>query len=122
MRNPQSIHIVVGKNIRKTREEIGLTQDELGKITNLSRVSINAIENGRRTQLRKDSIQRIASALNKPETYFYSFELDFHELIPELRPSITTIASLSADEQRLIIPAIKSIVDLIKPTGLQIPE
>lgn len=112
---PQSIHYIVGKNIRKAREEIGLTQDELGKKTQLSRVSINAIENGRRTQLRNDSIRRIALALNKPEIYFYGNEVDFYKLIPELKPSISMIAALSAEQQKRIIPAIKSILDIIKP-------
>lgn len=47
VRNTPEIYKAVGQNIRKAREIANLTQDALGVKVNLSRTSINNIENAR---------------------------------------------------------------------------
>jgi transcriptional regulator with XRE-family HTH domain len=72
----------VGVRIRNAREELGLSQSELSVKLEMSRVSISQIENGRRKQVKPELICKIAKALDKPETYFYSVEPDKETLLP----------------------------------------
>jgi transcriptional regulator with XRE-family HTH domain len=107
------IQNLIGEKIRKAREEIGLTQDELGNEIHLSRVSINAIENGHRKQINYESIRKIAHALNKPEKYFFGDEAEIQYLIPELKFSVNKMSKLPPEKQELLIPFINSIMNIV---------
>ncbi len=96
--------IIVGANIRKVREEVGLTQEELSQRTQLSRVTINQIEKGVRKQVKPDTLRRIANSLGKPESFFYSFGLihenDALDYLPKpLDEVFRKVLSLSRSEQ-----------------------
>lgn len=109
----KSLHVLVGANIRRVREEAGLTQEELSYATQISRSTINAIENGRRKQVGTDKIRRIASALKKPEAFFYGFESSTKDLCPTLKRTVGRLATLSVAEQESIAPIIINIIDLL---------
>ena len=55
----------VAKNIREARNNMGITQGELSKVTCLSRNTIVNFETGRRDPRIKD-LKKIAHALNVP--------------------------------------------------------
>lgn len=59
----------IGVRIKVAREQRELTQEDLGLLVNLSRVSIANIESGKQTAPFQTMI-RIAQKLNKPLTYF----------------------------------------------------
>lgn len=64
----------IGNRIRKRREELGLSQDELGKrIGYKSRSSINKIELGHRN-LTQSKIKAIADALETTPSYIMGWD------------------------------------------------
>ena len=56
------LSILVGKNIRKYRKKIGLSQEELAEKSGLHRTYIGGVERGERN-ITLDSLQNIADAL-----------------------------------------------------------
>lgn len=109
----KGLHILVGVNIRRAREEAGLTQEELSRSVQISRSTINAIENGRRKQVGTDNVRRIARVLQKPEAFFYGVETSSKSLCPTLKSTMGRLASLSVTEQESIAPIIINIIDLL---------
>jgi transcriptional regulator with XRE-family HTH domain len=60
---PEKIRQILAQNIKKRRESLGLTQERLAEISNLSVQTINTIE-GCRMWVSDKSITRLAKALN----------------------------------------------------------
>ena len=65
---------VFGKNVKKYRQQLGISQEELADRSNLHRTYISAIECFRRS-IALENIQRIADAL-EIETYKLFLEDD----------------------------------------------
>lgn len=116
----KGLHVLVGANIRRAREEAGLTQEGLSRAAQISRSTINAIENGRRKQVGTDNVRRIAHVLQKPEAFFFGVEISSKSLCPTLKSTIGRLASLSVAEQESIAPIIINIIDLMgtKPSNV----
>ena len=55
---------ILGSNIRKIRNEKGLTQEELGKAAKVGKTTIHKYETGEIPNIPYDRIVRIAKALN----------------------------------------------------------
>ena len=60
---PEKIRIILAQNVKKHRENMGLTQENLAEMTDLSVQTINTIE-GCRMWISDKSITRLAKALN----------------------------------------------------------
>jgi transcriptional regulator with XRE-family HTH domain len=60
---PEKIRQILAQNIKKRRESLGMTQEELAENANLSLQTINTIE-GCRMWISDKSITRLAKALN----------------------------------------------------------
>ena len=60
--------------LKKVREDMGLTQEELAKKSGVSRITIVGIETGRTQVTRTDTLAKIADAVGKtiPELFFCS--------------------------------------------------
>lgn len=58
----ESCHAMVGMRIRRIREMLGITQDDLAKRVGLKRVSVTNTEMGRQ-RLLLDGVERYAEAL-----------------------------------------------------------
>jgi transcriptional regulator with XRE-family HTH domain len=70
--SPKSIIITaIAQKVREARQESGLSQNELAQRVGLTRTRINQIEQGRTRTIKPENIQKIATALDKPELYFY---------------------------------------------------
>lgn len=54
----------IGTKIKKARIAKGLTQEELGLIVGVQKSAIAKYENGRIVNIKRSTIQKIASALN----------------------------------------------------------
>ena len=63
----------IGKNIRKTREDRGLTQKELSELTGISVIMLSQYENGKRKP-KHDNLIKIASALSCSPTYLMGYD------------------------------------------------
>lgn len=59
-----------GRSLLRRRKQVGLSQDELGKLTELHRVDIGAIERGERSP-RLDTILKVSAAC-KPRPASFS--------------------------------------------------
>ena len=62
---------IVGENIRKFRQESGITQEELALRSGLSQGYINQLELGRRNYTQK-SLELIADSLSRPVIKFFT--------------------------------------------------
>ena len=60
---PEKIRQILAQNIKKRRENLGLTQEKLAEMTDLSVQTINTLE-GCRMWISDKSITRLAKALN----------------------------------------------------------
>ena len=58
-----NLNEVVGVNLRRLRNALGVSQDEFADIASLHRTYIGAVERGERN-ITLDTLQRIADALN----------------------------------------------------------
>jgi transcriptional regulator with XRE-family HTH domain len=58
-----------GKRIRARRKDLGMTQEELGKKASVTKATINKYETGIVTNLKRSTIEDIASALNVSPSY-----------------------------------------------------
>lgn len=65
MITPNDFYLRLGDSIRRRREELRLTQAELGESLGLSRTSVTNIERGRQ-RLLIDQFQRVCKALDVP--------------------------------------------------------
>lgn len=66
---------IVGENIRKFRQESGITQEELALRSGLSQGYINQLELGRRNYTQK-SLELIADSLSQPVIEFFTDVLE----------------------------------------------
>lgn len=66
---------IVGSNIRKFRIKVGITQERLALMSNLSQGYINQLESGKRNYTQK-SLELIADAMSIPIIEFFREEKD----------------------------------------------
>src|SRR4051794_41519636 len=62
---------VLGNSIRQRRRELGLSLNQLAAATGLHKSFLSRVESGAVRQPAVDSLQRIASALQLPETELF---------------------------------------------------
>lgn len=65
---PQNVIMDMGSLIRCRRLELGMTQEELGKMIGVQKQAVCKYENGR-IDLKRDMIQKLATALEIPPSY-----------------------------------------------------
>ena len=82
-RKPNEIRRILAQNIKIRRENLGLTQEQLAEMTDLSAQTINTIE-GCRMWISDKSITRLAEALNvEVFQLFMSHHLDDAKIDPK---------------------------------------
>lgn len=82
----------MGEQIRKAREDLGLSQEELGNKIFRKRLAVSEMENGK-VEISAWVLPLLASALEKPISYFFPKSI-LHEI---------TLENLSVLEQELIL-------------------
>lgn len=106
----------IGQKIRKARLERGMTQQELGAIVGVQKSAIAKYENGKVINIKRSTLQKIASALNiRPsELIFTESPKDTAELHVriltdlQLMTAIKEYHELSEDKQKLVREIIHS--------------
>jgi len=82
---PEKIRQILAQNVKKLRENLGLTQENLAEMTDLSVQTINTIE-GCRMWISDKSITRLANALNvEIFQLFMPNQINIKELNPEYK-------------------------------------
>ena len=106
----------VGQKIKKARLERGMTQQELGNIVGVQKSAIAKYENGRVVNIKRSTLQKIASALEiRPSELMFDGSpketASLHVRIltdHELMRAIKEYHSLSEDKQKLVRDIISS--------------
>ena len=106
----------IGKKIRKARLERRMTQQELGAIVGVQKSAIAKYENGRVVNIKRSTLQKIASALNiRPSELIFTespketAELHVRILTDmQLMAAIKEYHELDEDKQRLVREIIHS--------------
>ena len=76
MNEVASLSQEVGKRIRRVREALDISQEELGAKAGVARVTINRLENGHRKQVDPGLVRRIARVLGCQETELYPLDFE----------------------------------------------
>ena len=100
----------LGKIIKKARIEKGLTQQALGEIVGVQKSAIAKYENGRIVNIKRSTLQKIASALNiRPSELLFEESpeetADFHVRIItdfELMDALKDYYKLSTENQKIV--------------------
>ena len=66
--------MTIGERIKKKREELGLTQEELGRLCGTTKQSVFKYENGIVTNIPLDRLSTIAEKLNVSTAYLMGWE------------------------------------------------
>lgn len=109
----------LGQKIKKARLERGLTQQELGDIVGVQKSAIAKYENGRVVNIKRSTLQKIASALElRPSELIFNESpkeaANLHVKIltdHELMKVIKVYHSLSEEKQKLVRDIIYSFKD-----------
>ena len=107
----------IGQKIRKARLERGMTQQELGNIVGVQKSAIAKYENGKVVNIKRSTLQKIASALNiRPSELLFSESpkdtADLHVKIItdfELMDTLKDYYLLSEENQRMVRELIRSL-------------
>ena len=107
----------IGQKIRKARLERGMTQQELGAIVGVQKSAIAKYENGKVVNIKRSTLQKIASALNiRPSELIFSESprdaADLHVRIItdfELMEALKDYYILSEENQRMVRDLIRSL-------------
>jgi transcriptional regulator with XRE-family HTH domain len=110
-------YLEIGQKIKKARLERGLTQQELGDIVGVQKSAIAKYENGRVVNIKRGTLQKIASALNiRPSELIFTESprdaADLHVRIItdlELMEALKDYYLLSEENQRMVRDLIRSL-------------
>lgn len=108
----------IGKKIKEARKNKGMTQEELGNIVGVQKSAIAKYESGRVVNIKRSTLQKIASALNiRPsELVFEDSPKDsasFHVKIIsdlELMSTLKDYYKLTQENQKIVRDLIRSLV------------
>lgn len=100
----------LGKKVRRIRQELGLTQEQLGERASLHYTYIGQVERGTKLPSLK-TLKKIASALNTDLDYFLEEGDKYHVSTRHLleKELLAVVRDRSPEEIRLIIDIIKRI-------------
>ena len=107
----------IGQKIKKARLERGLTQQELGSIVGVQKSAIAKYESGRVVNIKRNTLQKIAKALNiRPSELIFNESprdaADLHVRIItdlELMDAIKDYYVLSEEDKRMVRDLIRSL-------------
>ncbi len=124
----------MGKMIRQARENLGMSQEELGEIIYRKRLAVSEMENGK-VEISAWVLPLLANALKKPLSYFFppflitdipvnSLDENEHELIKHFREiydeslcnvAVSLVKVISEyDPEELIVNSIDLIADKLQ--------
>ena len=108
----------IGEKIKKARKTKGMTQEELGNIIGVQKSAIAKYENGRIVNMKRSTLQKIASALNiRPSELVFEESpkesASFHVKIIsdlELMSTLKDYYKLSSENQKIVRDLISNLV------------
>jgi len=96
----------IGERVRTARHDVHLSQAELARRAGLSRVSINQLENGKRSRVNPAVLRRVADILNTSELHFYGLaDEPTNGALPVSESAVMSEPLLSVFERLVVLPA-----------------
>lgn len=94
----------MGEKIYKLRKEKGLTLEELGNLVGVGKSTVRKWEKGMISNMKRDKISKLASALNVSPAYLMGWEMDDGDIgnafsCDNLEVEIDNMKSLSPNEK-----------------------
>ena len=107
----------IGRKIKNARMAKGMTQEELGNIVGVQKSAIAKYENGRIVNIKRSTIQKIASALNiRPSEFIFEESpentADLHVRVLtdlELMTAIKDYYKLNPSSQKMVRDLISNL-------------
>ena len=90
---------IVGKNIKRLREEKNMSQADLVRKAGVGKATINEIENGKRKNLNSNTINKISNALNVSVEELFIEDGQQEYCVTDIKEALNLI--LSSDELTL---------------------
>ena len=111
-------HMEIGQKIKEARNKKKLTQQELGELIGVQKSAIAKYESGRVVNIKRSTLQKIASALNiRPSELIFENSpkesAEFHVKIIsdlELMDSLKDYYKLTSDNQKIVRDLIRNLV------------
>lgn len=108
----------IGEKIKRARNIQGMTQEELGKIIGVQKSAIAKYESGRVVNIKRSTLQKIASALNiRPSELIFEESpkesASFHVKVIsdlELMNTLKDYYKLTQENQKIVRDLIRSLV------------
>ena len=108
----------IGKKIKEARKQKGMTQEELGHIVGVQKSAIAKYESGRVVNIKRSTLQKIASALNiRPSELIFEEtpkeSASFHVKVIsdlELMSTLKDYYKLTQENQKIVRDLIRSLV------------
>lgn len=108
----------IGQKIKEARNKKKLTQQELGELIGVQKSAIAKYESGRVVNIKRSTLQKIASALNiRPSELIFENSpkesAEFHVKIIsdlELMDSLKDYYKLTSDNQKIVRDLIRNLV------------
>lgn len=95
---------IVGKNIKRIRENKGLSAYKLAKLAHVGNTTISEIESGIRQSIKSDTLDKIADALNVTSDDLLKLENNEEYIVQDMEDAFDFLLSsdeLSIDEVEL---------------------
>ena len=97
----------IGEKIRRARLEKGMSQEELGDILGIQKSAVAKYENGRVTNIKRHTLQKLSDVLDIPP-----HELIYEEeLSDNVRQLVQFAKSVPEDKAEMILRVMRSIVE-----------
>ena len=111
-------HMKIGEKIKVARKKKGLTQEDLGKLVGVQKSAIAKYENGRVVNIKRSTLQKIASALNiRPSELIFEESpkesASFHVKVIsdlELMDALKDYYKLTSSNQQMVRDLIRNLV------------
>ena len=101
---------IVASRFVEAREELGLTQTELAKLSDISRYTISKIENEILQEISSSTLFSLATALKKPTDFFFREEINFKKTT---QPSFRSFKSQSKTENTEAMIKLKRTIEFV---------
>ena len=110
--------MTIGQKIKEARKRKGITQEDLGNIVGVQKSAIAKYESGRVVNIKRSTLQKIASALNiRPSELVFEDtpkeSASFHVRVisdMELMSTLKDYYKLTQDNQKIVRDLIRSLV------------
>lgn len=97
----------IGDKIRKARLDKGMSQEELGDILGIQKSAVAKYENGRVTNIKRQTLQKLSDVLDIPP-----HELIYEEELPDnVRQLVQFAKSVPEEKAEMVLRVMRSIVE-----------